>query len=626
MPKIFVFPIVWAVLFFLAFYFFNAGSLFIFILTGVIAYPLAKGLASGLAGEHNKKPTKQQEKDAYWQDLMEGKGEKKKSSLLEYWEGQQYSREEYNNIFRAIDECTGSYDNAYFRSLDKKLKTYMKLNMWLWFEGREPKEMVNTVTGTLKDSINFLNMKYREAEQECTGERFKVIKDVMEGSTAWLQFQDVEKGGTLYGINEPGALRLGTIEEGCALTYKGEGSLISVGGAGSGKTQGQVLPNLCFYHNSVVILDIKGECYRNTAEYRKVVLKSKIIRFAPFDPDNSHYYNPISFIRQDQQYFWEDVREAAALFLIETPKDSYWEHAAREVLQGVIAYLAKTENANASIEGMLDILGSKLEAADDEPPTLWERFMDGLREASDSKAMQRCANGIEDVYNMSAKQFIGVKDGLKAHLARWQGGNLEEVTKRSDWTPEDLLKERTTLYITIPADKVDQYGELMRVFIAQHINALLRKEKEHENDQEVLFMLDEFAKMGTIPEVQKGLEIGRSYGVRFWVFLQSLSQLDQLYDNSEALLDNFYVQSYLDFPDKTAQNLSRKLGSSDGTFQPNNVPLVSVQELQTEFSNNMIVIGKGVKPAKLEKLVFYGLLEDTAKNAIEEMKVKENQV
>ena len=59
----------------------------------------------------------------------------------------------------------------------------------------------------------------------------------------------------------------------------------------------------------------------------------------------------------------------------------------------------------------------------------------------------------------------------------------------------------------------------VRVFIAQHINALLREEPEQGNKNEVLFMLDEFAKMGTVPEVQKGLEIGRSYGVRFWVFL-----------------------------------------------------------------------------------------------------------
>jgi len=623
---LFIFPIVAVVLYFILFYTLGVRDFFGILLSGILGYPIAQWIVKDLAKDGSKpaqKPlTKQQEKDAYWAEKMKGAQEERESP--DRWQGEQYTREQYQNIFRSIDECTGSYDSAHFRSMDQKLKNYMKLNMWLWFEGREHKDMVHHMTYTLKDSINLLNINYQKAEQECTGERFKVIKDVMEGSGVWLQLQDVEKGDTLYGINEAGALRLGLLQEGCALTYKGEGSLISIGGAGSGKTQGQVLPNLCFYHKSVVILDIKGECYRNTAEYRKVVLQSKIIRFAPFDPDNSHYYNPISFIRNDPQYFWEDVREAAALFLVESPKDDYWQHAAREVLQGVIAYLAKTENANASIEGMLDILGSKLEASEEEPPTLWERFMDGLREASDSKAMQRCANGIEDVYNMSAKQFIGVKDGLKAHLARWQGGNLEEVTKRSDWTPEDLLKERTTLYITIPADKVDQYGELMRVFIAQHINALLRKEKEHDNGQEVLFMLDEFAKMGTIPEVQKGLEIGRSYGVRFWVFLQSLSQLDQLYDNSEALLDNFYVQSYLDFPDKTAQNLSRKLGSSDGSFQANNTPLVSVQELQTGFANNLIVIGKGVKPAKLEKLVFYGLLEDTAISTIEKAKAGES--
>jgi len=386
------------------------------------------------------------------------------------------------------------------------------------------------------------------------------------------------------------------------------------------------LPNLIFYLNSMVVLDIKGECYRKTAEYRKS-LGHTIIRFAPFDTENSHYYNPIAFIRQDKKYFWEDVREAANLFMVETKKDDYWQHAAREVLQGVIAYLAKTENANASIEGMLDILGSKLEAIDDEPPTLWERFMDGLREASDSKAMQRCANGIEDVYNMSAKQFIGVKDGLKAHLARWQGGNLEEVTKRSDWSPEDFRKDKVTLYITIPADKVDQYGELMRVFIAQHINALLREEPDHEDKSEVLFMLDEFAKMGTIREVQKGLEIGRSYGVRFWVFLQSLSQLNSLYDEAEALLDNFYIINYMDFPDKTAEALSKKIGTVTGMWSKDSKLIVTPQELQTEFNDFFIAIAKGSKPAKVHKIPFYGEIEQHAADVVAKAKASiENQI
>src|SRR5436190_1431125 len=54
-----------------------------------------------------------------------------------------------------------------------------------------------------------------------------------------------------------------------ALTYSGDGHLMTVAPTGAGKGVGLIIPALLTYPGSVIVTDIKGENYQVTARYRR---------------------------------------------------------------------------------------------------------------------------------------------------------------------------------------------------------------------------------------------------------------------------------------------------------------------------------------------------------------------
>ncbi|PKP63638.1 MAG: type VI secretion protein, partial [Alphaproteobacteria bacterium HGW-Alphaproteobacteria-8] len=65
---------------------------------------------------------------------------------------------------------------------------------------------------------------------------------------------------------------------------------------GRGKGVGFVIPNLLTYKGSAVVLDVKGENFRETSRFR-ASMGDKVFRFAPTDWDRpTHRYNPLARI------------------------------------------------------------------------------------------------------------------------------------------------------------------------------------------------------------------------------------------------------------------------------------------------------------------------------------------
>ncbi len=89
----------------------------------------------------------------------------------------------------------------------------------------------------------------------------------------------------------------------CVGLYKGLNSLkptyydaplstLIIAPPGSGKTAAVAVPNLLNVPSSCVVLDIKGELFDLTADYRQQVLKNKIFVFDPLGNDNTLKFNP----------------------------------------------------------------------------------------------------------------------------------------------------------------------------------------------------------------------------------------------------------------------------------------------------------------------------------------------
>ena len=83
--------------------------------------------------------------------------------------------------------------------------------------------------------------------------------------------------------NSQYVLQLGSLDDGTPLTFSKDGSLFTLGPAGSGKTQSFVVPNLLKWPGPAIVLDVKDELYEWTAGYREQNF-GPVYKFDVFDP------------------------------------------------------------------------------------------------------------------------------------------------------------------------------------------------------------------------------------------------------------------------------------------------------------------------------------------------------
>ena len=72
------------------------------------------------------------------------------------------------------------------------------------------------------------------------------------------------------------------------------------------------------------------------------------------------------------------------------------------------------------------------------------------------------------------------------------------------------------------------------MFIGQHIRILTGGAVPPRDAPPILVMLDELPRLRYMPPVDEALNIGRKYGLRLWMFAQSVGQLQTAYRTRTA--------------------------------------------------------------------------------------------
>ena len=392
------------------------------------------------------------------------------------------------------------------------------------------------------------------------------------------------------------SLTLGVMPDGSELQYSGEGSLFTVAPPGSGKSQCHVIPNLLQYPGPVVVLDVKGECYEKTAAWREANV-GPVHRFDPTNPTISAKYNPLSMIRSDDLNVWADSRLVAEMIVtINNKNDESWERRAQDILAAAIADVALEFPPNERSIGLVaDILNKDG----------WIEFLQRLVMRQNLRSMRNIGNAFMD---MPDKQLEGVLDAARRNLSVWEGARVEQVTSGSDWVPSDLRTQPSqSVYICISPAQIESYSSLLRVLIGQHIRALTESLPERDA-MPILFMLDELPRLGEMEPVKEALEIGRQYGLRLWLFAQSLGQMTTAYENAEGMIGSCAVKAYMNpqLQDGLAQRLSEDLGYVESALDGKRKAIYEPSDLAgPEFKDKQIVFGFNTLPAIAQKRFAY---------------------
>jgi type IV secretion system protein VirD4 len=472
---------------------------------------------------------------------------------------------------------------------DKGIRADDRASVLKWYITKVGADVDKIINSILK------KLETLASEQAQNPELVALLKSInarLKGGSAWLSSEDVSK--TPFAPQNNFALRIGLLDDtGQELTYSGEGSLISIAPPGSGKTQCNVFPNLLTWAGPAVVLDVKGEIYAKTSKWRSENV-GPVFKFSPLDPAKSHCYNPLSFIRQEADFIWEDSRFLADMMIVPSGgTDPFWENKARDVLTAALAHVCYSNTADhRPMSRILEIIHGG---------SAWEEMVIGLQTAVDVRSMMQQGTSLS---TMNEKTRDSVLQTAQSSLSAWSGERISRVTQKSDWSPLDLRSGRNpTIYICLKPSEVDSYISLLRVFIAQHIRMLTSELPPH-GVAPILFLLDELPRLKQMPPVEEAIEIGRQYGLRLWMFAQSLGQLEQAYPNAEGIVGSCAVRIFMNpsSHDGTAEKLSEELGFRESALDGSRLKIVEAADLAgPEYKDYQIVIASSCKPVKVKK-------------------------
>jgi type IV secretion system protein VirD4 len=130
-----------------------------------------------------------------------------------------------------------------------------------------------------------------------------------------------------------------------ALTYAGDGHLLTVAPTGAGKGVGAIIPALLTYPGSIIVTDIKGENYQVTARHRRE-MGQQVVVLDPFGlvttKDKADKLNPFDLFNVPGSDPESDAEMLAAQLAVghEFSTDRYWEDTGRGLVSGLVADVA----------------------------------------------------------------------------------------------------------------------------------------------------------------------------------------------------------------------------------------------------------------------------------------------
>jgi type IV secretion system protein VirD4 len=77
-----------------------------------------------------------------------------------------------------------------------------------------------------------------------------------------------------------------------------------------------------------------------------------------------------------------------------------------------------------------------------------------------------------------------------------------------------------TVYLVLPADRLDTFSRWLRMMIQQAITVNARNIKQ-KPDKPILFMLDEVAALGKMPVIPRAYGLMAGYGMMLWSIVQN---------------------------------------------------------------------------------------------------------
>lgn len=269
-------------------------------------------------------------------------------------------------------------------------------------------------------------------------------------------------------------------------------------------------------------------------------------------------------------------------------KDPFWNESAKNLLEGIIGFFLeeyKLGNIKREKITMTSIRKFQNSSMEQNNFKKFKEYINLKHYGSKSKdALVSILSASENTYKSITAVF-----GQKMNL--FDDINVANVTSTSDFKFSDLGKEPTALYVIVP-DEDKTYFTLVTIIVGllyrelvKLANSNIKKKLPYEID----FILDEFANCPPLADIEAIVSVARSRGMHFHFFIQSFSQLDNVYGKEVAqiILDNCGLTYLKTNTQETAEAISKRLGKK--TIESNSVrQSMSLMNYNGDRSTNLI--------------------------------------
>lgn len=173
---------------------------------------------------------------------------------------------------------------------------------------------------------------------------------------------------------------------------------------------------------------------------------------------------------------------------------------------------------------------------------LFEDIIDDLKRCpiQDGLAMEAIGLLEEMIGGDEAGSF---KSTLSKNLKWLSDTDMRKSLCDTDFSLETIIKNRGSVYIVIPPNRVEEFASWIRIVLQQSIDAKTALGTEQEG-QQTLFLIDEFPLLGRFKIIERGASYLAGYNIKFFWAIQNIGQLKELYgklwetffSNSDAII------------------------------------------------------------------------------------------
>ncbi len=378
-----------------------------------------------------------------------------------------------------------------------------------------------------------------------------------------------------------------------------------IGGSGTGKTGGYVIPNILLSKTSLVITDTKGLLYHKL--HRQLEKKGYEVRLLDFvNPEKSHSYNPLEFIRYEEirdkngmtrkKFNSQDIKKIASTLIPEVKNDRepFWVDSARITVEFLISFimeaLVPAEQTLMSLPKVLALMNRKADRQKlecwvmEHPDSLSKDRYEAIAGVFEADRTWACIQqfAVEGINYFSLQEF--------SHIY----GNRDAASPIAI-DLKTIGDKKTAVFVNV-SDTDRSVDRIADMFYEQALQTLCFVADHREDGRlttGVRFILDDFAANTVIPNFDKIISVIRSRNISVSIVLQNLTQLEAMYGPAAAatILSNCDHILYLGGQDlKTAEYIGIRVNKTQHTvLNLSNEKAYLIERGKTGMSVNKIV-------------------------------------